>query len=161
MLFFFFKDPPTTEIYSYSHPLSLHDALPISRPERCRCGCNCWRSIRRHVPTPTPATPAAVGRARTRSRDARWRCSTRATNGRRRRWSATARSRWASTSGATTSMRSEEHTSELQSLMRISYAVFCLKKKKNRHPHTPVIYIKQPTPILVTRYNHYHIAYIV
>src|SRR3546814_5685895 len=30
--------------------------------------------------------------------------------------------------------RSEEHTSELQSLMRISYAVFCLKKKKNiRH----------------------------
>src|SRR3546814_3013014 len=28
--------------------------------------------------------------------------------------------------------RSEEHTSELQSLMRISYAVFCLKKKKNR-----------------------------
>src|SRR3546814_9737443 len=32
--------------------------------------------------------------------------------------------------------RSEEHTSELQSLMRISYAVFCLKKKKNnRHRH--------------------------
>src|SRR3546814_4261079 len=30
-----------------------------------------------------------------------------------------------------TSARSEEHTSELQSLMRISYAVFCLKKKKN------------------------------
>src|SRR3546814_4144233 len=32
---------------------------------------------------------------------------------------------------ATIEMRSEEHTSELQSLMRISYAVFCLKKKKN------------------------------
>src|SRR3546814_1339161 len=31
--------------------------------------------------------------------------------------------------------RSEEHTSELQSLMRISYAVFCLKKKKN-NTHT-------------------------
>src|SRR3546814_6470013 len=33
--------------------------------------------------------------------------------------------------------RSEEHTSELQSLMRISYAVFCLKKKKkpNTHKH--------------------------
>src|SRR3546814_10013449 len=29
--------------------------------------------------------------------------------------------------------RSEEHTSELQSLMLISYAVFCLKKKKNKH----------------------------
>src|SRR3546814_4653821 len=33
--------------------------------------------------------------------------------------------------------RSEEHTSELQSLMRISYAVFCLKKKKNQtYTHT-------------------------
>src|SRR3546814_9349008 len=31
---------------------------------------------------------------------------------------------------ATFDLRSEEHTSELQSLMRISYAVFCLKKKK-------------------------------
>src|SRR3546814_41982 len=30
-------------------------------------------------------------------------------------------------------MRSEEHTSELQTLMRISYAVFCLKKKKNKN----------------------------
>src|SRR3546814_2902487 len=32
--------------------------------------------------------------------------------------------------------RSEEHTSELQSLMRISYAVFCLKKKKKKKPNT-------------------------
>src|SRR3546814_6187976 len=32
--------------------------------------------------------------------------------------------------------RSEEHTSELQSLMRISYAVFCLKKKKNIQVYT-------------------------
>src|SRR3546814_2075564 len=31
--------------------------------------------------------------------------------------------------------RSEEHTSELQSLMRISYAVFCLKKKKTQNEH--------------------------
>src|SRR3546814_5667839 len=31
--------------------------------------------------------------------------------------------------------RSEEHTSELQSLMRISYAVFCLQKKKNHETH--------------------------
>src|SRR3546814_8375486 len=38
------------------------------------------------------------------------------------------------------STRSEEHTSELQSLMRISYAVFCLKKKKKQDAqqlHTP------------------------
>src|SRR3546814_5459397 len=36
-------------------------------------------------------------------------------------------------------MRSEEHTSELQSLMRISYAVFCLKKKKHKSSHNPTI----------------------
>src|SRR3546814_3081764 len=37
--------------------------------------------------------------------------------------------------GATPSrLRSEEHTSELQSLMRISYAVFCLKKQKTNIP---------------------------
>src|SRR3546814_6616910 len=36
------------------------------------------------------------------------------------------------------SQRSEEHTSELQSLMRISYAVFCLKKKNNN-----IIHIRQ------------------
>src|SRR3546814_10466775 len=40
---------------------------------------------------------------------------------------------WASMSN--TGERSEEHTSELQSLMRISYAVFCLKKKKNNQPY--------------------------
>src|SRR3546814_1268989 len=34
---------------------------------------------------------------------------------------------------AVSGARSEEHTSELQSLMRISYAVFCLKKNKKRH----------------------------
>src|SRR3546814_4122493 len=33
--------------------------------------------------------------------------------------------------------RSEEHTSELQSLMRISYAVFCLKKKNTTKPQQP------------------------
>src|SRR3546814_5228921 len=38
--------------------------------------------------------------------------------------------------------RSEEHTSELQSLMRISYAVFCLKKNK-RHDQSTIKYHKQ------------------
>src|SRR3546814_5728924 len=36
-----------------------------------------------------------------------------------------------------TAVRSEEHTSELQSLMRISYAVFCLKKKTKIQTKTP------------------------
>src|SRR3546814_6161834 len=44
-------------------------------------------------------------------------------------------------SGRSPPVRSEEHTSELQSLMRISYAVFCLKKKK-------LSYIK------IKKYNH-------
>src|SRR3546814_5187550 len=37
-------------------------------------------------------------------------------------------------------LRSEEHTSELQSLMRISYAVFCLKKKNNNYYINPDAY---------------------
>src|SRR3546814_8878157 len=43
--------------------------------------------------------------------------------------------------------RSEEHTSELQSLMRISYAVFCLKKKKNHNKlnHTKYKQTRIPT----------------
>src|SRR3546814_4443385 len=46
----------------------------------------------------------------------------------------------------TEAKRSEEHTSELQSLMRISYAVFCLKKKKkqkNKKQYTKVTPINQ------------------
>src|SRR3546814_1682065 len=39
---------------------------------------------------------------------------------------------------ALTGRRSEEHTSELQSLMRISYAVFCLKKKNKKTPNTAI-----------------------
>src|SRR3546814_7131251 len=60
----------------------------------------------------------------------------------RNRWS-----RWAGapSPGSPAPRRSEEHTSELQSLMRISYAVFCLKKKikytvpKLIHTSTPII----------------------
>src|SRR3546814_10047829 len=49
---------------------------------------------------------------------------------RRRRTKRTSRSR-CTTRSCLSQPRSEEHTSELQSLMRISYAVFCLKKKLN------------------------------
>src|SRR3546814_8845008 len=42
---------------------------------------------------------------------------------------------WIVLGGLVGSVRSEEHTSELQSLMRISYAVFCLKKKNKETPH--------------------------
>src|SRR3546814_1298657 len=47
-----------------------------------------------------------------------------------------ARSRLDEAIAALDEVRSEEHTSELQSLMRISYAVFCLKKKTNNTKYT-------------------------
>src|SRR3546814_9848418 len=53
--------------------------------------------------------------------------------------------------------RSEEHTSELQSLMRISYAVFCLKKKNkiyeitSYYNNTPCLLNKLPINILYTK----------
>src|SRR3546814_9742558 len=47
--------------------------------------------------------------------------------------------------------RSEEHTSELQSLMRISYAVFCLKKKKNTKNTTKTV-----SMLLYSEYNHHN-----
>src|SRR3546814_1570690 len=46
----------------------------------------------------------------------------------------------AGSSAALDGIRSEEHTSELQSLMRISYAVFCLKKKKTNKLHKTMKY---------------------
>src|SRR3546814_2814058 len=50
--------------------------------------------------------------------------------------------------------RSEEHTSELQSLMRISYAVFCLKKKNESHPSTTdETTARKDTPRTHTPYN--------
>src|SRR3546814_10702858 len=87
---------------------------------------------------PGPSPPGAAGRfpgiAGTQPVQAR--------KARLRRENSTAKERKLATAARTlntrTAMieggRSEEHTSELQSLMRISYAVFCLKKKK---PHTP------------------------
>src|SRR3546814_8385901 len=107
-LVFFFNDTAATEIYTYCHTLSLHDALPISSPVGTR------RSL---PPLPTICTTP-------------WRKSMpprfSVTSSLTRRplayiSSSIARSR---------RPRSEEHTSELQSLMRNSYAVFCLKKKK-------------------------------
>src|SRR3546814_6829173 len=53
-----------------------------------------------------------------------------------------------------TRVRSEEHTSELQSLMRISYAVFCLKKKTNKQNHKRMLYNIHKH----TRFNNYTIT---
>src|SRR3546814_1649492 len=119
-------DTAATECLPYGHTLALHDALPscaraaspaISSDPRIVLPA----MLSSALPTPAPASarPAAV-------------CTIRV---------AAVRGALLSTcscmgticSGRVplpTIQRSEEHTSELQSLMRISYAVFCLKKKK-------------------------------
>src|SRR3546814_8163520 len=82
--FFFFNLTATTEIYTYLHTLSLHDALPISLPSDAMLVLPVWGCLGLLIYF---------------------------------------------LYGYRKSHRSEEHTSELQSLMRTSYAVFCLKKK--------------------------------
>src|SRR3546814_1656606 len=51
--------------------------------------------------------------------------------------------------------RSEEHTSELQSLMRISYAVFCLKKKKNEKLQQTQTHVMEYKSDVNTNTQHY------
>src|SRR3546814_10752285 len=117
----FVNDTATTEIYSYGHTLSLHDALPISsasRPTPC-LGC---------ISTPSPGAPLRGRDARRGAR--RWDCAPPSICCKRA--TAAKSKKKAIVEAVTQPDRSEEHTSELQSLMRISYAVFCLKKKKQK-----------------------------
>src|SRR3546814_1126466 len=51
--------------------------------------------------------------------------------------------------------RSEEHTSELQSLMRISYAVFCLKKKNKKH------FLNDPMTIIINHATNHRSTQII
>src|SRR3546814_8639643 len=98
--------------------------LPGGRPVGSRCGAVVADGVPRR----------AHGAYRLRSRRlARPRDDLRLRLRRGRRLSADGHSqldRAAAAAGSASGGRSEEHTSELQSLMRISYAVFCLKKKK-------------------------------
>src|SRR3546814_2491886 len=112
MIFFFFlfNYAATTEIYTDGHTLSLHHALPSCLVEKSK-------------PQDAPSTLSIIGRyvllpevfehLGKRQRGA---------GGEIQLTDAMARM---------LGRRSEEHTSELQSLMRISYAVFCLKKKNH------------------------------
>src|SRR3546814_18739125 len=59
-MFFFFKDTATTEIYTYGHTLSLHDALPISRAG----APSPRRPVRRHPGRALAEVDAAVRAAR-------------------------------------------------------------------------------------------------
>src|SRR3546814_4789485 len=120
--FFFFNGTATTEIYTYCHTLSLHDALPILTRHQLRrllevsaVGGEAQalhQEIERLHPGRLDALDlevAEVDRPVHRNDQVVDRNAGR---------------------------RSEEHTSELQSLMRISYAVFCLKKKTTHTPNT-------------------------
>src|SRR3546814_10284694 len=105
--YFFFRDVATTEIYTYCHTLSLHDALPISS-----WSCSVRKRCRRRSPASarSPPTPPAPTASRSTSRPA----STPSP----------------ASSPPSPTGRSEEHPSALQSLMRLPYAVFCLQNKK-------------------------------
>src|SRR3546814_4563398 len=101
----------TTDIYTYLHTLSRHDALPI------------WGVL--------SFAYFALHKQRKRKRLWSFRRRAAARNQKPdRAKTPVLRAALSPCALLNDSMRSEEHTSELQSLMRISYAVFCLKKKK-------------------------------
>src|SRR3546814_4157997 len=117
--FCFFNDTATPEIYTYCHTLSLHDALPI------------WVIAKGLPASPGAACGQAVFDADTAERLAGQNHDVILVR-----------------TETSPEDRSEEHTSELQSLMRISYAVFCLKKKKKISNIEPTdTYTNQQPPI--------------
>src|SRR3546814_1561219 len=122
MLFVFFDDTATTEVYTYGHTLSLPDALPICYAVPPDAPCRPGRA----PPSPAGRAPArrAAGAAGHRRRSAPPSGAGRSRSSGTPCWS----------DGGWPARRSEEHTSELQSLMRISYAVFCLQKT-NHYTH--------------------------
>src|SRR3546814_2140438 len=93
--------------------------------DRPRKACFCGARISRRALTALAAVPRHFGRIDTKQTDAFAAASDGVTI-----------ARGAVGDSSENERRSEEHTSELQSLMRISYAVFCLKKKKKQHDIT-------------------------
>src|SRR3546814_2109706 len=104
----------TTESYTNWRTLALPDALPFSEAQSKFCSSSKRAFNSTTAVTDLPASAAAISALITAG------CLP---------------ARYSVCLIATTSGRSEEHTSELQSLMRISYAVFC-SKKKNKTQHT-------------------------
>src|SRR3546814_4709874 len=104
----------TDTLFPYTQ---LFRSAALSRPAMCRYCCE-HRSGRRDCRRYLPAFTYVVVVARQRGRS-----------------SNTIHAKPAAGKYCGKAVRSEEHTSELQSLMRISYAVFCLKKKKKKIRH--------------------------
>src|SRR3546814_2500962 len=143
---FFFNATATTDIYTYCNPLSLHDVLPISLPPspRHRTRPNRWIAsaaspkppcARTYRPAPKSAPTALI-------RGCAWPPAPASCKPKPAPCAVHPITSACAAKGRPRGpcMRSEEHTSELQSLMRISYAVFCLKKKKNNtHNHKPMM----------------------
>src|SRR3546814_3930178 len=122
-IFFFFTDTATTEIYTYLHTLSLHDALPIHAIQQQHPGLPVIiLTANGTIPDAVKATQQGVFSYLVKPFEAKVLLGT--------------LEKAVEQSG----LRSEEHTSELQSLMRSSYAVFCLKKKKKRKQQQNQLY---------------------
>src|SRR3546814_10629359 len=130
MCFFWFNGKATTVIYTHWHTPSPHDALPIyDRPcadlvERRGAGRDARQQCLHHARVQL-VDGAAVGPLRGVGHLDR-----------------VAHARGGQpvvlVADAAHGRRSEEHTSELQSLMRISYAVLCLKKKNTKHTYQTI-----------------------
>src|SRR3546814_6320945 len=120
----FFNDTDTTQTYTYVHTFSLRAALPISTPRSMTLMAG---------PIDTRINPTKVNELAT-SHSIEWfeqNLITRVPH----RYPGAGREVYPGflqVSAFLGMNRSEEHTSELQSLMRSAYAVFCLKKKKKR-----------------------------
>src|SRR3546814_3242597 len=110
MLFFFFNETATTEIYAYRHTRSLHYALPVYRVKRIRMIRVAGQEPRAY----TKRLQTICGKRGTRDSGLGTRADC---NGNQRG-------------------RSDAHTSALPPLMRISYAVFSMKTIKRHHSTT-------------------------
>src|SRR3546814_11048881 len=127
ILFFFFNDTATPEIYTYRHTLSLHDALPISaiaEPFAERGAGQQGHDDGELIGGDDPHRFRRGDLQRLRDR----RQGDIGDGGVEHHQHQGAEHATDRGRAPGLRQRSEEHTSELQSLMRISYAVFCLKK---------------------------------
>src|SRR3546814_3310322 len=138
-MFLFFNDTATTEIYTYCHTRSLHDSLPssfpkniasptkkVGEPNRSRLAAASVASSNARARSGASMSPSDAGSIPAPLRIANM--SSRVASG--------AGSRQSAAKSAATAVRSEEHTSELQSLMRNSSHVSCLNNKTKEHNPT-------------------------